>query len=672
MRACIGRNFAEQEMMINMALVLQRFNIELADPTYELRLKSTLTIKPDGFRMKVHRRAGKSATVGLPGAASPQVALKQQKHNTAQREHASKEISELPILKVLYAGNMGTCKAFAEEIETNASEHGLYVDVASLDSATGNLPTFQPVIIITASYEGRPPDNARKFFSWLEQLEGDQHFNSVEYAVFGVGNSDWASTFHKIPRVVDEMMHKLGAKRLCHIGLTDVKKDPVGPFEEWQDHLWKSLKGIGVKEATENADLSVSIQANPVKKALCGEETSIGTVLSNCEIATSEIGPAKRHMEVALSGVTEYNAGDYLVVLPRNPVEAVRRALNRFDMNEDDLISVNGSKKKFLPSEPMPAAELLSTVVELSNPITRRQLDKVISYASCEQQKQLEFLKDSYDNLLQKRFSVLDVLEDYPEVALPFAAYLDMLQPVSPRQYSISSSPLHYSTANGTPNSSSSQTSRAATISLTYDIISAPSWSRPKFSPFQGVASTYLASRRPGDRISCFVRPTRAGFRLPTDPSTPVIMVAAGTGIAPMRAFLQERAAMIPTGQVKLGPCILFFGCRHPDEDFIYKNELRAWEEEGVVKVYTAFSRLEGCEKGKYVQDEIWERREEVAKLWREGGKILVCGSASGVGRSSAEVVKRIYMERKGVGEEAAEKWLDGVKEVRYVSDLFG
>src|SRR5436309_12195100 len=147
-----------------------------------------------------------------------------------------------------------------------------------------------------------------------------------------------------------------------------------------------------------------------------------------------------------------------------------------------------------------------------------------------------------------------------------------MLSLLAPRYYSISSSP------SGDP----------ARCSVTVGVVEAPASSGRGF--YKGVCSTYLSGRRVGDSIHATVRETKAGFRLPDDPSVPVIMIGPGTGLAPFRGFLQERASRKAQGGT-LGPAMLFFGCRHPDQDFLYRDELQAFAAEGITELHTAFSR---------------------------------------------------------------------------------
>lgn len=206
---------------------------------------------------------------------------------------------------------------------------------------------------------------------------------------------------------------------------------------------------------------------------------------------------------------------------------------------------------------------------------------------------------------------------------------------------------------------------------------------------FRGVASSYLAGLGPGDRIHGYVRQTNnPAFRLPVDGS-PVIMVAAGSGLAPMRGFVEERVALAEAGggaegkagqgrkKKELPPALLYFGCRDFEKDFICKEELVKAEEAGVVRVRSTFSKRgpEGKEDGggvRYAYERMWKEREECAELFRDGAKILLCGSAGKLARSTAETLKKVWLERnEGRTEEEAEEWLERQKEDRYVTDVF-
>ena len=244
-----------------------------------------------------------------------------------------------------------------------------------------------------------------------------------------------------------------------------------------------------------------------------------------------------------------------------------------------------------------------------------------------------------------------------------------MLKPLAPRQYSISSSALAQSATAGP-----TKDAGPFTASISYDVYKAPALSGHGRT-FQGVASTFLSDRAIGARIHCYVRSTNIGFHLPPEPKTPVIMIAAGSGIAPMRGFIQERAAIAKArGQDALGPALFYYGCRDFEKDYMYADELGEWERQGAVEMRPAFSRRgPGPESYKYVPDRLWAEREELRQLYRGGAKVYLCGSAGKLAKSVNETLKKMYLEdHEGRSEEEAEKWLEGIKSDRYVTDVFG
>jgi len=213
------------------------------------------------------------------------------------------------------------------------------------------------------------------------------------------------------------------------------------------------------------------------------------------------------------------------------------------------------------------------------------------------------------------------------------------------------------------------------TCSITYDVLEgAPANSG--HGTFTGVSSSYLSNLPVGSRLRCTVRGTNSSkFRLPPDPKTPVIMVAAGTGIAPMRAFIQERAAIAGArGAAALGPAVLYYGCRDHTDDFLYRDELVAWESAGAVRLRLAFSRrAPPGQETAHVDELIWRDKGELSGLFRDGARILVCGSASRLGQSTHDVCLRIHRDvHPEVSAEEAEQWLLKQKEDRYLSDVFG
>jgi cytochrome P450/NADPH-cytochrome P450 reductase len=255
------------------------------------------------------------------------------------------------------------------------------------------------------------------------------------------------------------------------------------------------------------------------------------------------------------------------------------------------------------------------------------------------------------NEVLTKRKSVFDLLEEYPACELPFHAYLEMLSLLAPRYYSISSSP----------------SVDPLRCSATVAVVEGPASSGR--GVYKGICSNYLAGRREGETIHATVRETRAGFRLPEDTSVPIIMIGPGTGLAPFRGFLQERAALKAKG-ASLGPAMLFFGCRHPDQDFLYADELKGFAAGGITELYTAFSRGEGPKT--YVQNLVAAQSERVWSLIENGAVIYVCGDGGKMEPDVKAALVSIYRERTGADAGAGLRWIDDLgARNRYVLDVW-
>ncbi|GKT48139.1 bifunctional cytochrome P450/NADPH--P450 reductase [Colletotrichum spaethianum] len=664
-RACIGRPFAWQESLLVMAMLLQNFNFVL-DPNYSFSFKQTLTIKPKDLRMRAILRDGLTPTT-LERRLSGQTQLEKTTDYTKANKDTLQAESGMP-LAILYGSNSGTCESLAQRVATDAAIHGFRpTTIDCLDSANGSLPTDRPVVIITASYEGQPAENAGHFVAWVESQDKSLlPLKGTSYAVFGCGHSDWVHTFHRIPKLIDNSLEQLGATRLADVGLTDVSTDEVFTnFEFWEDNLlWPALKSK-YKLASVNTTNAKSIEvviSNPRVSTL-RQHLEEATV-TEAVMLTKPTAPEsrKKHIEVKLPQGMTYTAGDYLSILPINPKETVYRVMRYFHLTRDAYLSIKTNGPTSLPvNTSVPVNDILSSYVELSQPATRRDLRTISEYTEdMETKAELDRLSgEAYtDEISSRRVSVIDLLERHSRIKLPIGAFLSMMPSMRIRQYSISSSPMVH------PDSAS----------LTFSVLNKPSLSGSGY--FIGVASSYLDSLTKGDSLHVAVRPSHAAFRLPSDAErTPIIFVAAGTGIAPFRGFIQERAAMLIAGRT-LAPALLFFGCRSPDNDDLYREELDDWEALGAVSVRRAFSwesdKSNGC---KHAQDRVWHDRKELIHLWEQGAKIYVCGSRDVAESTKETIIKiKIAMEKeKGVETEAEsiQEWFDSLRNIRYMTDTY-
>jgi cytochrome P450 / NADPH-cytochrome P450 reductase len=688
-RACIGRQFAMHEATLVLGMVLQRF--KLVDHTrYQLKLKETLTIKPDGFMMKVRPRPERGRTAVTPGpgmavAISAGVPASVATAPAAQATPVAGLAAAAPAgdraapghgtpLLVLYGSNLGTAEELARKIGQDGETHGFATTVAPLDTYADRLPREGAVMISTATYNGTPPDNAVGFCDWLRSLEAGA-LKGVNYAVFGCGNRDWASTFQAIPRLIDERLAELGARRLLPRGEGDAREDFDGQFEAWYQPLWpKVASELGIELGPSTAvaeaplyavDFVPGQQMSPFIDSLSAQPM---TVSENRELHT-KTGPAPserstRHLELELPEGVAYRAGDHLGVVPHNGEALVKRVASRFGFERDCYVRLRktSSRKTFLPVEQtISVYRLLADYTELQDVATRKQIQTLAQHTECPwtKPKLLELAGDDdasaaryKEQVLAKRKSVIDLLDEFPACSLPFNVYLEMLSPLTPRYYSISSSPLQ----------------QERRCSITVAVVDAAA--RSGRGTFQGVCSNYLRRQQEHDVIYAFVKDTKSFFRLPEDALMPMIMVGPGTGLAPFRGFLQERAALKAQGR-PIGPSLLFFGCRHPQQDFLYEAELRAFAEAGVTRLYPCFSRIPG-QKKTYVQDQILDGKDEVWQLVKDGGIVYVCGDASRMAPDVRRAFAAIYREKTGASEEAAETWLhDMTLQNRYLVDVW-
>ncbi|MCJ1431831.1 hypothetical protein MMC27_001186 [Xylographa pallens] len=692
-RACIGRAFAWQEAHIVVAMLLQNFNFRGDDPSYNIRWKQTLTIKPKDFYMYATLREGidpiyLEKALWSNGDGGKSATSKEKK--IAEMKPSSQKPRRL--MTILYGSNTGTCESLARTLANSASARGYKSVVQTLDSAADKVPKDQPVIVITASYEGQPTDNAASFMEWLQSLK-EKKLDGVKYAVFGCGHRDWQATFQKIPTAIDNLFDEHGSKRLAARGYADAADNDIfNNFDSWVDQtLWPGIAaeyGVEDEDTSESQGLDIEISTNTRSSDLRQDVSE--AIVKDAKVLTAPGEPEKRHIELQLPTDMTYRTGDYLAVLPLNRSEIVKRVMKRFSLPWDAKINIKEGQNTILPcGRDMSVFDLLSAYVELNQPATTKHVAAIASSIP-DSALRSSLLATPSSLISSQRLSPLYFLDAHPTAALSFHSYLSMLPPMRVRQYSISSSPLFSPTI----------------CTLTYAVVDAPGPSLPSSAkaseprmdastdetpkaiangtsvlPFhsnrsRGVATTYLASLTPGDHLLVSVRPSYTAFHPPLDiASVPMILICAGSGLAPFRGFIQERSMQLAT-TASLAPCLLFIGCRSPTLDALYATELQEWQVRGAVtSVRYAFSRSPGDSEGcRYVQDRLWRDRDEVRALWEQGARVYVCGSGE-VGEGVRGVVVRIAMEAGeggvGVGRERAEEWFRTVGKERFASDVF-
>ncbi len=652
-RACIGRGFAMHEAALALGMILQRFDL-IDSHRYQLKLKETLTVKPEGFRIKARlrtdrpREAPRAPTAAAVASAPPPVA--RPTHNT-------------PLL-VLYGSNLGTAEEYAHRLAETAEINGFVTTLGALDDHVGASPKPGGLVIFCASYNGAPPDNASKYVDWLRNGASDGAFQGARYVVFGCGNSEWTATYQSVPRFIDERIAALGGERIAARGEGNAREDLDSQYEAW----FAALRPAAARAFALQTGLDRETRAEPLYRVETLAPPPIDNaaaaggqrlrIRENRELLTSA-DRSTRHIELELAEGQSYRAGDHLAVAPRNDAALVDAVAARFGLAPESAIKLDATpgRRPLLPvGVTLSIAKLLTDFVELQQVATRKQIETLAEHTRCPVTRpKLQALLDDEAyraEVFNQRLSVFDLLRRFPACELPFAAYLEMLPLLQPRYYSISSSPLQDKEA----------------LSVTVGVVRGAA--RSGLGEYRGVASNYLAARGAGDFVHAGVRETRAGFRLPDDPLTPLVMIGPGTGLAPFRGFLRERAALRAQGTA-LGPAMLFFGCRRADEDFLYADELQAYAAQGLVDLHVAFSRPPDGAKT-YVQDLMRQQSDALWRLLEAGGIVFVCGDGARMEPDVRRTLAAIHGAKTGAVAEAGEAWIARLGETnRYVLDVW-
>jgi cytochrome P450/NADPH-cytochrome P450 reductase len=672
-RACIGRQFAMQEAMLVLGMLLQRF--EFVDYlNYELKVKEGLTIKPEGLFIKIKQRPGRTTgtvpvAITTPGSNGEATKPKARPRRTAEGHNTP--------LMVLFGSNLGTAEGIASRIAQDGSDRSYAITLGALDDHTGELPHEGALIVVCASYNGKPPDNAERFCRWITDSATPADAGSgLAFSVFGCGNMDWASTYQAVPTLIDAQLESHGARRIHARGEGDARSDFDGQFSEWYQGLWPSLAdglGLGTESTTASTTeprLQLTMEnkqtTNPVVMSYRAHPS---TVVINRELLKNgqSDGDSRsaRHIELVLPAGMEYQTGDHLGLLPRNNVDLIRRVMARFGLDAGTYVTINltgGGTYTHLPlGEPAPLLGILGACVELQDVASRNDLAVLARYATDSDQAAelvaMSGLDDAgraayREKVATPRRSVLELLDDFPSVDLPFNVYLELLPPMRPRYYSISSSP-----------------AVANNCHITVGVLHGPARSGDGY--FNGVASNHLASSMQNSTQFTFVRKPTIPFRPPENPHLPMIMVGAGTGMAPFRGFLQERADLAEKG-VPVGKSILFYGCRNAEHDMLYADELKAFEASGITELQVAYSREPGQPRT-FVQHLIEREGDHVWELIEAGAVIYVCGNANTMAPGVRAALMDIYRAKTNGSDPSADEWLKGLREAdRYLEDIWG
>lgn len=534
-------------------------------------------------------------------------------------------------LHILYGSQTGNAEALAQTAAKSARAKGLVPVVQALgDVDLDVFATMRHVLIVTSTYgEGEMPDNAQLFWDAISASTAPR-LEQMHFAVLAIGDTGYDG-FCQAGKFIDMRLEQLGAKRV--VDRIDCDIDYEEPSSEWLNSSMPQFaasagsSGTVLESAPEAPVIPGSNKSNPYAAAL----------ITNKRLSGEQSAKDIRHFEFDLSDSgLKYEAGDALGVIPVNEPSLVSLLLTQ--LNADYQTPVPGFDRSL--------GDLLTYQFEISEP--SRKLIEWVGQNTTNQELRHVLQHDDKDALGVWLWGkdTLDLLQLELTRTLAVPEFVALLRPLQHRAYSISSS------SKAHPNQ----------VHLTVASVRYHSGGRNR----GGVCSTYLAERvRRGEKPAIFISPNKS-FRVPANNSAPLIMVGPGTGIAPFRAFLQERQA---TGAQ--GKNWLFFGDQHQEHDFIYQDELLAWQDNGLLtRLDLAFSRDQ--EKKIYVQSRMLEQGAELYAWLQEGAYFYVCGDASRMAKDVDNALYEVVRQFGGLSTERAADYVDQLKkEKRYLRDVY-
>lgn len=532
----------------------------------------------------------------------------------AAAPRASATAAPTQTLDILYGSQTGNAEELAMTAASLATGSGLGARVAALDDVTIDaLAAMQRVVVITSTYgEGEMPDNAELFWEALAADDAPR-LESLSFAVLALGDSSYDG-YCQAGKLIDLRLEQLGGTRVAE--RVDCDVDFEDDAAEWTTTVLTAFGGAGASPAATPKPTGWS-RKNPYPSAL----------VTNRRLSGATSAKEIRHLELELgdSGL-EYAAGDALGVIPVNDPELVELLLAATGGGDAHRDAFTQNLEIVTPSR------------ELIADVEQRAGDEELSHLLRSGDK------DALAAWLWGR-DVLDLVRLNP-AGYSAAELATLLRPLQHRAYSISSSPLAH----------------PGQVHLTVATVRYGTDGRSR----GGVASTFLADRV-GERGSAriFVS-ANTDFRPPADDAAPMIMVGPGTGVAPFRAFLEERRELGATGENWL-----FFGDQHRADDFIYEDELGEMSRDGTLnRLDLAFSRDQ--QEKVYVQSRMRDNGAELYDWLERGASFFVCGDASRMAKDVDRALHEVIAEHGGRSAEDAAAYVSTMKrEKRYLRDVY-
>ena len=567
--------------------------------------------------------------------------------NVAPRADQQPTLAFKPKLNVLFGSQSGNAESIAKRLVKEAKHQGYDATMAALEKASPlELAREKCALIVTSTWgDGDPPDNAVKFWEALNEATG-RILENLSYAVLALGDTNYEN-FCGFGKNLDSRLESLGARRIFE--RIDCNVDFEEGAARWQEGVLDALKKVDLTGGGIDSSPALNGSA-PLPEAKPKEAGSVAysrknpfpaRLLVNRKLTGEGSQKDTRHYEISLAGSgLVYEPGDALGIMPTNSPELVDEILRALSFGGEEAVTgPDGTKmpirlallREYHIREPRP--EFLNAMAEHDD--ADQYLKELVNGD----------VRTELDKFLWGR-EIIDFLLESPGVKFTPEEFVSLLKRLQPRLYSIASS----------------LKAHPEQVHLTVDTVRYEIHGRNR----KGVCSNFLAERAGKETpIPVFIQVSKH-FRVPANGETPMIMVGPGTGIAPFRAFLEERKA---TG-VK-GPNWLFFGAQKSNSDFFYREELEEFQRDGVLtRLDTAFSRDQ--EHKIYVQTRMMEHAKELWDLLEQGAHFYVCGDAARMAKDVDKALHEIVQIAGGCSEEAAGEYIQKLKsDKRYQRDVY-
>jgi sulfite reductase (NADPH) flavoprotein alpha-component len=547
-------------------------------------------------------------------------------------------------ITILYGSQTGHAAELAKHMEKLARQNGLTaraVDMAEFRPQ--ELKQVRRLALLASTYgDGQPPDSAVGFYEFLHSRKAPK-LEGVKFAVLGLGDSTYVN-FCQTGTDFDLRLEALGAERIRERAVCDLdyKAEAAAWIEAVLGIFSQEIQGAAESSATLRSlavDVSTTLTTQAGSELIDSEHPFPAPILDSIVLNGRGSDKETRHIELSLEGSgLVYEPGDSLGVVAENDPAVVNELIEALRLKPEEPVP-DGTGD-------VPLAAALARHYEITT-ITPRFVERYAEVADATQLRNLvrpENRTDLFAYLYGRH--IIDLVEEFPVGGLDSKTFVSMLRRLQPRLYSLASSQAAYP-----------EEAHIAVAIVRY---------QNNGRIHKGVASSYLAERRSIDDTVLVYRERSEHFRLPANGASPIIMVGAGTGIAPFRAFLQEREAAGSTGR-----SWIFFGDRHFRTDFLYQLEWQQFLKDGTLsRMDVAFSRDQ--ENKIYVQHRLLEQGKDVYAWLEDGATLYVCGDANRMAPDVHEALLAIVAREGGMSREQADEYIKRLQqEKRYQRDVY-